>query len=165
MKLVLFTLIVTFFSFSALAITPRIQIGESWGVTVPNGTTSDITAGVPQTLIGGGVSEKVSNDWVVFSDLVLAVPRAKFYPGFRPVVGVTRKFSTWALAGSMLYQWNPPFADGSKSSHLVGPTLAAVFPLQASGISFSFGAGYRAQFTGDKITHVFSFGPGMFFSF
>ncbi len=164
MKFALFTLVAILFCGPALAITPRVQIGETWGVSVPNGT-SDITAGVPQTLVGGGVAQKISGDWAVFSDLVMAVPRTKFYPGFRPVVGVARQLSDWTLVGSMLYQWNPPFAKDSKSSHLIGPTLAAVFPLKAQGVSFSVGVGYRAQFTGDKIIHVFSFGPSMFFSF
>ena len=155
---------IAFISSSSFAVTPRFQFGETWGLSVPNGT-SDITAGIPSTLVGVGASTTITEEWIVFSDMVFAVPRTKFYPRIRPVIGTMRKFDGWALAGSILYQWNPPFAAGSKDVHTVGPTLALVLPLKASGVSFSFGLGYRVQLTGDKLTHVFSFGPGLFFSF
>lgn len=164
MKFGLFVTVLVLVSSSCFAITPRVQFSEAWGVSIPNGTL-DVNAPPPSTLFGIGASTVINDQWNAFTDLVLAVPRTKFYPGVRPVVGVTRKFDGWAVAGTLLYQWNPPYAAASKTVHTVGPTFATIFPLTANGISFSFGLGYRAQFTGNKIFHVLSLGPGLVYTF
>lgn len=164
MKFSLFVAILMLVSSTCFAITPRVQFGEAWGVSIPNGSL-DVSAPPPSTLFGLGASTAINDRWNMFTDLVLMVPRTKFYPGIRPVVGVAHKFDGWAVAGTLLYQWNPPYATGLKPVHTVGPTFAVIFPLAANGISFSFGLGYRAQFTGDKIFHVLSCGPGLFYAF
>lgn len=164
MKSVLFVAVLVMVSSTCFAVTPRVQFGEGWGVSVPNGSLN-ISAPPPATQFGFGASSAINDRWNMFADLVLAVPRMKFYPGIRPVVGVAHKFDSWAVAGTLMYQWNPSYVAGSKSVHTVGPTFAAIFPLAAKGVSFSFGLGYRVQFAGDKLIHVLSFGPGLFYAF
>jgi len=140
----------------AHALTPRVQVGEAWGVNIQDG---EVNASSPATLVGFGASTAINDQWNVTSDLVVAVSRTKFYPGFRPVVGLVHKFQGWSLASTVMYQYNPPYSSHIVESHTVGPTIGFSFPLAASGTSFSLGLGYRAQFIGDKTVHVLSCGP------
>lgn len=143
---------------------PRVQVGEAWGISIPNGSTT-VNSTAPATLFGLGTALRLNGEWSLVTDLILVVPRAKFYPGFRPVVGMARKFNGWSLAGTLMYQLNPAYADGSKVAHFIGATVGPGIPLAATGTTLSFGVGYRAQFTAGKVNHIFAFGPTLVFSF
>lgn len=131
---------------SALAEEPVVQSKPIVLVTTAMSYGMNLTSldPLPPTIIHGvGMLIPLRNGWGYYSEVALATSLSEFQPSFQTITGPSRRTSSHLTIGATgMYKLVPSFSGATPPTHIVGLSVAAIFPTAFGSVSIPCGVGY-----------------------
>lgn len=125
---------------------PSVFITTSVGYTVALKTGTALPPGIAH---GVAVVVPLKGGWGYLGEVGVTTSFTALRPSILLITGPSKKLaSSFVLGGSIFYKLTPPYDGASAPTHVLGGSIAPIFPIAIGSLSFPVGVGVNLT-TGD----------------